>query len=111
MKQIEDPQLLIVVTSFSELDDAQALARQLLENQLAACVQIQDGIYSVYRWEDKLCQEREVILSAKTISSKWSEIHAFIKDHHPYDLPEVIAFTPAQYDQQYGAWVQAGVNS
>lgn len=109
--QIPDPQLLIVVTSFSKLVEAQLMARQLVTNQLAACVQIQGGINSIYRWEDELCEKSEVVLCAKTLSTKWSQIRLFIKEHHPYDLPEVLAFTPAQYDEQYGAWVKAGINS
>ena len=102
-------ELLLVVTSFPKLEDAQAMARKLVENRLAACVQIQEGIHSIYHWDGKVCEEKEVLLSAKTVADKWLEISGFIKSHHPYDLPEVLGFHPEKYEEQYGKWVQAEV--
>ena len=103
------PELLIVLTSFSKLADAQDMARKLIESRLAACVQIKEGVQSIYRWEGGICEEQEVLLTAKTIAVKWAEIADFIKSHHPYDLPEVIALIPEKYEEQYGKWVQAEV--
>jgi periplasmic divalent cation tolerance protein len=51
------------------------------------------------------------LLSAKTTAEKWLEISAFIQKAHPYDLPEILAFSPEQYEKQYGRWVQSEVNS
>ena len=102
-------ELLLVVTSFPKLEDAQAMARKLVENRLAACVQIQEGIHSIYHWDGKVCEEKEALLSAKTVPDKWLEISDFIKSHHPYDLPEVLGFHPEKYEEQYGKWVQAEV--
>jgi periplasmic divalent cation tolerance protein len=104
-------QLLVVVSSFPDMATAKVLARALVEENLAACVQLTENMQSVYRWEGKLCEEQEVLLSAKTTHSKWELISGFIKSKHPYDLPEILAFTPAQYAQQYGEWVQSEVNS
>ena len=103
--------LLVVVTSLPDMAAAKELARALVEARVAACVQLVDGMQSVYRWEGKVCEAYEVLLSAKTTDSKWSEISQYIQDHHPYDLPEILAFSPEQYAQQYGEWVQAEVNS
>ena len=103
--------LLVVTTSFQTLEQAQTIARQLVENRLAACVQIQQGLYSIYRWDGKICEENEVLLSAKTSRVLWEEIRVFIQNNHPYDLPEIMAFTPADYEQQYGQWVEAEIKS
>ena len=103
--------LLVVVTSLPNLEAATALARALVEANLAACVQMSEGLYSVYRWEGVVCEGQEILLSAKTMAHQWEEICAFIKESHPYDLPEILAFSPKQYEQQYGEWVQAEVNS
>ena len=103
--------LLVVVTSLPSMEAAKGLARALVEARVAACVQLVDGMQSIYRWEGKVCEEHEVLLSAKTTESKWSEITQYIQEHHPYDLPEILAFSPEQYAQQYGEWVQAEVNS
>ena len=103
--------LLVVLTSLPNLEAAKSLGLSLVEKNLAACVQLTDGIQSIYRWEGKVCEEHEVILAAKTIESKWLEISAFIQSTHPYDLPEILAFYPEQYEQQYGKWVESEVNS
>jgi periplasmic divalent cation tolerance protein len=102
-------ELLIVVTTFASLEDAKKMAYLLIESRLAACVQIQEGIHSIYHWEGKMCNENEVLLSAKTIADKWMDISNFIKSHHPYDLPEVIAYVPEKYEAQYGKWVESEV--
>ncbi len=102
-------ELLIVVTSFASLEDAKKMGYQLIESGMAACVQIQEGIHSIYRWEGKLCEGNEVQLSAKTVADKWMDISNFIKSHHPYDLPELIAYAPSKYKSLYGKWVQAEV--
>jgi len=103
--------LLVVITSLPSLEQAQTIARQLVENRLAACVQIQQGVNSIYRWDGKICEENEVLLSAKTSRALWEEIRGFIQNNHPYDLPEIMAFTPADYEQQYGQWVEAEIKS
>jgi periplasmic divalent cation tolerance protein len=108
---VNSSKLLVVVTSFPNMETAQVLARALVEKNLAACVQLMGGIQSIYRWEGKICEEQEVLLSAKTTGSKWSEISAFLQGAHPYDLPEILAFSPKQYEEQYGKWVESEVNS
>lgn len=87
------------------------MARALVEQNLAACVQLTEGIQSIYRWEGKICEEQEVLLAAKTTASKWLEISSFIQRQHPYDLPEILAFSPEQYEGQYGKWIESEVNS
>jgi periplasmic divalent cation tolerance protein len=109
MNPDKSTQLLIVLTTFASLEDAKKMAHQLIESHLAACVQIQEGMHSVYRWEGKICEGNEVLLSAKTVAEKWMDISSFIKSHHPYDLPEVIAYAPAKYEALYGKWVEAEV--
>ena len=103
--------LLVVITTLPTIEAATALAKALVESHLAACVQMNEGVYSVYRWEGRICEEQEILLSVKTMSHQWEEICAFIKESHPYDLPEIMAFSPEQYDQQYGQWVRSEVNS
>ena len=102
-------ELLIVITTFASLDDAKKMAHQLIEGRLAACVQIQEGVHSIYRWDGKICEGKEVLLSAKTLADKWADISIFMKSHHPYDLPEIIAYTPEKYEAQYGKWVESEV--
>ncbi|OYY14048.1 MAG: cytochrome C biogenesis protein [Polynucleobacter sp. 35-46-11] len=107
MTQDKSIELLIIVTTFASLEGAKKMAHQLIESRLAACVQIQEGVHSVFRWEGKVCEGNEVLLTAKTVVDKWMDTSNFIKSHHPYDLPEVIAYAPEKYEAQYGKWVQA----
>lgn len=109
MVQDKSTELLIIVTSFASFEDAKKMAHQLIEDRLAACVQIQEGVHSIYRWEGKICEANEVLLSAKTVADKWVDVSNFITSHHPYDLPEVIAYAPEKYEALYGKWVQAEV--
>ena len=101
--------LLVVVTSLPNTETAKNLARALVDARMAACVQLMGGIQSIYRWEGKICEASETLLSAKTVADKWMHVSNFIKSHHPYDLPEVIAYAPEKYEAQYGKWVQAEV--
>ena len=107
----EPNQLLLVLTNLPSMEAAQSLARSLVEERLAACVQLANGIQSIYRWEGRVCEESEILLSAKTTLNQWSAISSFIQKNHPYDLPEILAFTPEQYSEQYGEWVNSEVNS
>jgi len=109
MTKDQSAELLIIVTSFASLEDAKKMAHQLIESRLAACVQVQEGVHSIYRWEGKIYEENEVMLSAKTVADKWMDISNFIKSHHSYDLPEVIAYAPEKYEALYGKWIQAEV--
>ena len=104
-------QPLVVVTSLPSLENAQSLARLLVNERIAACVQLSSNVQVIYRWEGKVCDESEVLLSAKTTVNQWPTISSFIQKNHPYDLPEILAFTPEQYSEQYGAWVSSEVNS
>jgi len=108
---VNPSKLLVVVTSLPSLEAAKGLARALVEQNLAACVQLTEGSQSIYRWEGKICEEQEVLLAAKTTEPKWLEILSFIKSAHPYELPEILAFAPDQYERQYGKWVESEVNS
>jgi periplasmic divalent cation tolerance protein len=111
MAQAKPSQLLVVATSLPSVEAAQSLARSLIEQKLAACIQLSNGIQSIYRWEGKICEESEVLLFAKTTVNQWTAISSFIQKNHPYDLPEILAFTPERYSVQYGEWVNSEVNS
>jgi periplasmic divalent cation tolerance protein len=110
MTKIKSFELLIVTTSFGTLEEARLMAQKLLAARLAACVQIHDPIYSLYRWEGEIREESEVLLSAKTDADKWDKISTFIKTHHPYELPELTGMTATEYDIAYGEWVRAETN-
>jgi periplasmic divalent cation tolerance protein len=100
-------ELLLVMTSLPDIEAAKALARRLIDVNLAACVQLQSGVQSIYRWEGRICEEQEVVLVAKTTAEQWSAISAYIKQNHPYDVPEIIAQPITHSHTDYARWVIA----
>jgi periplasmic divalent cation tolerance protein len=100
-------ELLLVMTSLPDMEAVKELAKRLIDAKLAACVQIQAGVQSIYRWEGRICEEQEVVLAAKTTAAQWPAISAFIKQNHPYDVPEIIAQPITHSDPDYARWVIA----
>jgi periplasmic divalent cation tolerance protein len=74
-------------------DEASKMAREIVEERLAACVNIVPKIESFYWLEDKIERDEESLLIAKTSQQKIEKLIIFVRDNHPYDTPEVIAFT------------------
>lgn len=105
MQDCKEHDILALTTTVGTLEDAQALAVQLVERRLAACVQIEPIALSVYRWEGRVCQEPEVRLSIKTAPEAREPLVAFLAQHHPYELPQVTLSTLAA-SAAYADWVR-----
>lgn len=86
-------------------DAAETLARALVEERLAACVNIVPGVRSVYRWEGKLVEDEEVLCLAKTQPELFQPLAARIKALHPYEVPEILAFEVNEGSAEYLAWL------
>ncbi len=92
---------------FSTIDDknGEKIAKRIIEKKLAACVSIIPNITSIYRWEGKIVKDSEKLLIIKTTAQKLDELRHFIKEHHPYELPEFIA-VPIEYGlPEYFMWL------
>ena len=98
--------LIAVVTTVATREDAQALARALVDQRLAACVQV-SAIDSVYRWEGAVQAEPEFRLLCKTTAARWPAIEAAIRARHPYALPQIVAFALDPAHAPYAAWVES----
>ena len=83
---------LIYITT-SNIDQAKSIGKDLVENRLAACVNIIEGMHSIYRWKDELVEESECIVIAKTHYSKVKKLTKRVKKLHTYDCPCVISLT------------------
>jgi periplasmic divalent cation tolerance protein len=89
---------------------AETLAETLLSRRLAACVNILPGVLSLYRWQDRIEQDSEVLLLIKTTEERVTELTALIEREHPYDVPEVIAHPIVAGSQSYLDWVRTCTN-
>lgn len=99
-------EMLIVFTTLSDKIKAESLARQIIEAELAACVQVLPQIKSFYFWENKICEDAECLLLIKTLSEKYVELEQFIKARHGYDVPEVIAVKAENISSEYLVWME-----
>jgi periplasmic divalent cation tolerance protein len=108
MDQSREVEILAVTTTVGSVQAAQRLARELLAARLAACVQIEPGLVSHYRWKGELCEEPEVRLVIKTVPGRESALQALFAQHHPYELPQFTAVTMKASDA-YSQWVRAEV--
>ena len=97
----------IVFTTLSSSADAGSLAEKLIEERLAAGVQILPPMRSVYRWEGKIESADEVLLLIKTRAEKFAELEKFIAAHHPHDVPEVVAINAADVSEPYRKWLES----
>lgn len=100
----------IVLTTVADMDQAQGLARAIVEAGLGACVQI-DTVRSVYRWEGRLCDEPECRLTIKTRGAQYETLAQFIGERHPYQLPEILRLDLTDGSTAYLRWIdeQTGV--
>lgn len=96
---------LLVFTHLPDEASARGLASILIEGRLAACVNVLPLSVSVYRWEGKVESASEVPLLIKTSAARYDALEAAIREHHPYELPEIVAVPVTQGLPAYLAWV------
>jgi len=104
---LPDPELVLVLTTEADADRADALARALVEQGLAACVS-QMLVRSTYRWQGQLECAQEVQLLIKTTPEGWPALKRAILGLHSYDTPELLHWR-VQASEAYGAWVTDAV--
>jgi|ERR1700723_3012360 len=97
----------IVVLVTTPDADAERIANILVDERLAACVNFVCHMVSIYRWQDKLCREEEVLLIIKSNRSKWEALEERIKTLHPYEVPEIIAVPIELAHKPYLEWLNA----
>jgi periplasmic divalent cation tolerance protein len=103
------PATLLVITNCPDGDVAETIARALIEQRLAACVNILSPCRSVYEWRGKVCTEVEVPLLIKTTPACYPALEATIRQLHAYELPEIVAVNIAQGLPDYLNWVASQV--
>lgn len=82
---------MIVLTTLPNPESARQLARGLVEARLAACVNVLSPCLSVYRWQGELNEDGEIPVIIKTRAELYDRIEAYVREHHPYELPELVA--------------------
>ena len=98
---------LLVITNLPDAESARALATTLVEQRVAACVNVLAPCQSIYRWEGKLEEAEEVTLLIKTSAARYAALEEAIRAYHPYELPEIVAVRVEKGLPDYLAWVAA----
>lgn len=108
MEDCKELDILAVTTTAGSVADGQALARAILERRLAACVQLEEGLTSFYRWQGKDCEDAEVRLTIKTLPECEDGLLALFRERHPYEVPQFVAVR-MRASEGYAAWVRSEV--
>lgn len=95
----------IVYSTFPNRQEALSAAQQLVEKRLAACVNLHDGVTSIYRWQGAIQQEKEVVFIAKTQQKKVSAAIDALKQLHSYEVPCIVAYPVGEGLPAFLQWV------
>ena len=96
---------ILVLTNVPDRTVATALAKALLDDRIAACVNIGGPVESIYHWRGRIETGEEIPVVIKTRSVLYSEVEAAVRKIHPYDTPEIIAIPVVDGDARYLAWI------
>ena len=100
-----------MLTTCNSSELASSLAESLVSRKLAACVNIVNGIESVYQWQGKIERDKELLLIIKTRNSLFSQIEQAIQELHDYELPEIIAVPIETGEKNYLNWIKSATNA
>lgn len=102
-------QVLSVYVTAADADEARRIGRALVEENLAACVNVLAPHTAIYRWQGKLEEGAECAFLAKTTAGRFDALRARVRALHSYDLPCIVAFPAEAGDPDFLDWVRAGV--
>ncbi len=97
----------LVFITVPSAEVGQDIGTLLVDEKLAACVNIVPGISSIYCWQEAIQQDDELLLIAKTRSTLFERLATTVKRVHPYDVPEVIALPILAGSNEYLAWIDS----
>ena len=106
--RVDPTEYVLAMTTVSDEPQARSLARQLVENHLAACVN-QVRVASTYHWKGALEEEPEILLLIKTTRDRQAELQRVLLEAHPYELPEFITVPITSGSESYLRWLQDSV--
>lgn len=90
-------------------ESAKKIARELITNKLAACVNIIPGIQSIYEWDGKINEDLEILLMIKTTTELVDDLSKFVRENHPYSVAEVISVKIENGNPPYLDWLEKTV--
>lgn len=101
----------IVLTTVGSEEQAESIARALVDRRLAACVSVVNGVCSVFRWKGETVREHEPLLIIKTTTARFAEVSQAIRELHTYDIPEIVSIPLNDGDGDYLDWIDNSVQN
>jgi periplasmic divalent cation tolerance protein len=98
----------VTLTTVAKPADAKRIARALVGERLAACVNIVPGVASIYEWKGKLHEDRELLLVIKSRAGRTAALTRRVKEIHPYEVPEIVQLPIVSGNPAYLRWVDEG---
>lgn len=98
---------LLVFSTFPDAETARRVGRTLVEEQCAACVNLIPGAESIYWWKGVIETSVEVVALFKTTGDQYLRLASRLRELHPYELPEIVAFEPVNGLPDYLQWIAA----
>ncbi|MGZ4808085.1 MAG: divalent-cation tolerance protein CutA [Thermoanaerobaculia bacterium] len=95
----------LVLTTVGADFNVRAIAHDLVQRRLVACINIVDGLHSIYSWEGRVTEDREQLLIMKTIESRIAELREALFAQHPYEVPEFLVVPIDRIEGPYREWV------
>jgi periplasmic divalent cation tolerance protein len=96
----------VIFTTCASEEEGLAIARALVEESLAACVNMISPVRSIYRWKGKICDEKEWLLIIKTGRERFAALETRIKSLHSYSVPEIICLPIVEGSLVYLEWLE-----
>ncbi len=100
------PDYTVIFITTSSLDEAEKIGRALVEEKLVACSNIISPIRSIYRWQGKICDDKEALIILKTKKKLFKQIEKRVKALHSYEVPEVISMPIIEGSNKYLSWLK-----
>jgi periplasmic divalent cation tolerance protein len=100
----------VVLVTTKNKDEAKNIAKKILEERVAACVNIVENIISMYHWENKIVEDKESLMIIKTTKKSFKKLVKVIKSIHSYSSPEIIALDIKDGISSYLKWIDSVVN-
>ncbi len=101
---------LVALSTVATAEDAERIARALVEGRLAACVNVVPRVVSVYRWKGEVSRDQELLLLIKTRRERLDAVREALVALHPYELPELVALPVEAGHEPYLAWIDESVS-
>ena len=103
-------QMMLIMTSFPQMEEARSCSKHLLEQHMIACVNIIPSALSLYSWQNELIEDQECLVIMKTLNHKIPSVKDYLEAHHSYDVPEFIAHPVSETTDTYLSWIQKEIS-